>query len=472
METFAAYTAQTDYEVGRVLDVLQQVGQADNTLVFWEIGDNGASMEGTLNGVFNEMTSLNGQPEDTVYILQHIDEIGGPKSYNHFPVGWAWAMNTPFQWGKQVASHFGGTRNPLVVSWPNRIKDKGGLRTQFHHAIDIVPTILEAAGIPEPVSVNGVAQKPIEGISMMYSWDDAAAKGQRPTQYFEMFGNRALYHDGWIAACRHGRLPWQTMGSADFADDVWELYNVEEDFSEYSDLAAKQPEKLRELIDLFYAEAGKYDVLPLDDRFAERTDPGMRPSLIAGRTDFTYYPGAFRIAESCAPNVKNRTHSITAEVVVPSGGADGVLVAAGGVVGGYTLFVKDGKPTYEYNWFTEARYRITGSQPLPAGPCTIRVLFEYDGGGIGKGGSVVMSVNDKEVAKGRVEHTVPARYSADETFDVGRDTGSPVSSEYESPFPYRGVLKKVEISLGDQRLTPEEATAIRDMEAAAAQARH
>jgi len=472
METFAAFTAQTDYEVGRLLDTLDEIGQTGNTLVIWMIGDNGASMEGTLLGTFNEMASLQGVSLDAKKLVSRLDEIGGPTAYNHYPVGWAWAMNTPFQWGKQIASHFGGTRNPIVVSWPDRIRDVGGVRTQFHHCIDIVPTILEAAGIPEPVSVNGVAQKPIEGISMMYSWDDAAAKGQRPTQYFEMFGNRALYHDGWIAACRHGRLPWQTMGSADFADDVWELYNVEEDFSEYSDLAAKQPEKLRELIDLFYAEAGKYDVLPLDDRFAERTDPGMRPSLIAGRTDFTYYPGAFRIAESCAPNVKNRTHSITAEVVVPSGGADGVLVAAGGVVGGYTLFVKDGKPTYEYNWFTEARYRITGSQPLPAGPCTIRVLFEYDGGGIGKGGSVVMSVNDKEVAKGRVEHTVPARYSADETFDVGRDTGSPVSSEYESPFPYRGVLKKVEISLGDQRLTPEEATAIRDMEAAAAQARH
>jgi arylsulfatase len=216
-------------------------------------------------------------------------------------------MNTPFQWGKQIASHFGGTRNPIVVSWPERIRDVGGIRTQFHHCIDIVPTILEAAGIPEPVSVNGVAQKPIEGISMIYSFDDPEMKGQRPTQYFEMFGNRALYHDGWIAACRHGRLPWQNAGSADFADDVWELYNVEEDFSEYTDLAAKEPAKLRELIDLFYAEAGKYDVLPLDDRFVERADPRMRPSLIGDRTDFTYYAGAFRIAESCAPNVKNRS---------------------------------------------------------------------------------------------------------------------------------------------------------------------
>ena len=243
METFAGYTAQTDHEVGRLLDCIDEIGQLDNTLVMWEIGDNGASMEGTLSGVFNEMVSLNGQKEDTSYIVQHLDEIGGPEAYNHFPVGWAWAMNTPFQWGKQVASHFGGTRNPIVISWPNRIKDKGGVRTQFHHVIDIAPTILEAAGIPEPVEVNGVWQKPIEGVSMMYSFDDAKAKGTRGTQYFEMFGNRALYHDGWIAACRHGRLPWVTSGSFDFADDVWELYSLEEDFSEANDLAAKYPEQ-------------------------------------------------------------------------------------------------------------------------------------------------------------------------------------------------------------------------------------
>jgi arylsulfatase A-like enzyme len=437
MEVFAAFTAQTDHEVGRVIDSLRDVGQSDNTLIMWEIGDNGSSMEGTLNGVFNEMASLNGQPEDTSYVLNHIDEIGGPQSYNHFPVGWAWAMNTPFQWGKQVASHFGGTRNPLVISWPSRIKDKGTLRTQFHHVIDVVPTLLEAASIPEPVEVNGVWQKPIEGVSMMYSFDDAKAKGHRGTQYFEMFGNRALYHDGWIAVCRHGRLPWVSQGSYDFANDKWELYNIDDDFSEANDLAAKNPDKLRELQDMFWAEAAKYNVLPLDDRFIERADPSLRPSLIAGRTHFTYFSGASRIPESSSANIKNKSHIITAYVDQPG---DGVLVAAGGTVGGYTLFVKDGKPTYEYNWFGQARYRVTSSEQLPQGKSTIRVEFKYDGGGLAKGGTVAMFLNDKKVAEGKVDKTIYARFSADETFDIGLDTGSPVSNLYPSPFKFNGSL--------------------------------
>jgi arylsulfatase len=453
METFAGFTAQTDHEVGRVLDSIDEIGQLDNTLVMWEIGDNGASMEGTLNGVFNEMVSLNGQKEDVSYIIQHLDEIGGPQAYNHFPVGWAWAMNTPFQWGKQVASHFGGTRNPIVISWPNRIKDAGGVRAQFHHVIDVAPTILEAAGIPEPVEVNGVWQKPIEGVSMMYSFDDPKSKGTRGTQYFEMFGNRALYHDGWIAACRHGRLPWVTSGSYDFADDVWELYNLEDDFSEANDLSAKYPEKLRELQDLFWAEAAKYNVLPLDDRFVERADPSLRPSLIAGRTHFTYFRGADRIPESSAANIKNKSHVITASLDQPG---EGVLVAAGGVVGGYSLFVKDGKPTYEYNWFGQARYRVTSSENLPPGKSVVRVEFAYDGGGLAKGGAVTMFINDKKVGEGRVDKTIYARFSADETFDTGLDTGSPVSSLYQSPFKFTGTLKKIEIELAPANLSAEE----------------
>jgi len=444
METFAAFTAQTDHEVGRIVDSIRDIGQLDNTLIMWEIGDNGASMEGTLDGVFNEMVSLNGQQEDTAYILQHLDEIGGPKSYNHFPVGWAWAMNTPFQWGKQVASHFGGTRNPLVVSWPARIKATGEVRTQFHDVIDVAPTLLEAAGVSEPVEVNGVWQKPIEGVSMVYSFDDAKAKSHHGTQYFEMFGNRALYHDGWIAVCRHGRLPWVTAGSFDFADDVWELYNIDEDFSEANDLAAKYPEKLRELQDLFWQEAAKYNVLPLDDRFAERADPSLRPSLIAGQTHFTYFSGAHRIPESSSANIKNKSHVITAYVDSPG---NGVLVAAGGTVAGYTLFVKDGKPTYEYNWFGMKRYRVTGSEPLPEGKSTIRVEFKYDGGGLAKGGTVTMFVNDTKVGEGRVDQTVYARFSADETFDTGLDEGSPVSDLYQSPFPFTGTLKQIEIDI-------------------------
>ncbi len=453
METFAGYTAQTDHEVGRLLDCIDEIGQLDNTLIMWEIGDNGASMEGTLNGVFNEMVSLNGQKEDTAYIIQHLDEIGGPEAYNHFPVGWAWAMNTPFQWGKQVASHFGGTRNPIVISWPNRIKDKGGIRSQFHHVIDIAPTILEAAGIPEPVEVNGVWQRPIEGVSMMYSFDDPNAKGTRGTQYFEMFGNRALYHDGWIAACRHGRLPWINQGSCDFADDVWELYSLEDDFSEANDLSAKYPGKLRELQDLFWAEAAKYNVLPLDDRFAERADPSLRPSLIAGRTHFTYFRGADRIPESSAANIKNKSHVITASVDKPG---EGVLVAAGGTVGGYALFVKDGKPTYEYNWFGQARYRVTSSDDLPSGKSVVRVEFAYDGGGLAKGGAVTMFINDKKVGEGRVGKTIYARFSADETFDTGLDTGSPVSNLYQSPFKFTGSLSKIEIELAPANLKAED----------------
>ena len=376
METFAAYTAQTDHEVGRLLDTLQEIGQADNTLVFWMIGDNGASMEGGTLGAFNEMVTLTGLKEDPKTLLAKLDEIGGPSAYNHYPIGWAWAMNTPFQWGKQIASHFGGTRNPLVVSWPARITDAGGLRTQFHHVIDIVPTMLEAAGIPEPVSVNGTAQKPIEGVSMLYTLSDRSAAGTRRTQYFgDVEGNRAIYHDGWVAASAHGRLPW-SAGTVDFEHDTWALYNVDHDFSEYADLAAKEPLKLRQLQDLFMAEAGKYNVLPLDDRLVERIDPSLRPSLLEGRTEFTYYAGANRVAESCSPNIKNRSHAITAHVDMPADGGDGVLVAAGGVVGGYTLYVKDRKPVYEYNWFSQERYKVVGSSPLPVGPCTIRMEFE------------------------------------------------------------------------------------------------
>ena len=472
MEAFAAFTAQTDHEVGRVLETVDEVGQADNTLVIWVIGDNGSSMEGTLNGVFNEMSALNGTPEDTAYVIEHIDEIGGPTSYNHFPVGWAWAMNTPFQWGKQVASHFGGTRNPVVMSWPARIKDGGGVRSQFHHVIDLTPTILEAAGVPEPYQVNGVPQKPIEGTSMMYSFDDAKAPEQRQTQYFEMFGNRAIYHEGWIAACRHGRLPWENAGSFDLDHDKWELYKVDEDFSEYADLSAKYPEKLRELQEIFWIEAMRYNVLPLDDRFAERADPSLRPSLIEGRSEFTYYPGAVRIPESSAPNVKNKSHAITAFVDMPKEGGDGVLVAAGGLVAGYALFIKNRIPAYEYNWFSQSRYRVAGTQALPPGPATIRVEFEYDGGGVGKGGTVKLFVNGKNAGTGRVEKTVPGRYSADETFDIGMDTGSPVSTEYASPNRFTGTIKKVDISLGASSLSEEDQEKVRTMERAAAVAAH
>jgi len=446
MEIFAAYTAQTDYEVGRVLDALEQIGQMRNTLTIWSIGDNGGSMEGGLNGCFNEFHEANGAEESTEFLLQHIDELGGPRSNNHFPVGWAWAMNTPFQWGKQVASHFGGTRNPLVIAWPDRIKDAGGIRTQFHHVIDISPTVLEAARIPQPAEVNGVKQKPIEGVSMVYSFDDPEAAGRRRVQYFEMFGNRALYEDGWIAAARHG-IPWVVSGGStgDFDHDRWELYDLAADFSEANDLSAEHPEKLRELQDAFWVEAEKYDVLPLDDRFAERLDPSLRPSLIAGRTHFTYYPGAV-IPESSAANTRNTSHTITATIEAPQGEADGVLVAEGGVAGGYALYIKDGEPVYEYNYVGQTRTRVASSKALSPGPATIRLEFRYDGGGLGKGGTATLFIDDEQVGSGRIERTEIARFGT-ENFDVGRDAGSPVSEAYRPPFAYAGKIRQVDITL-------------------------
>jgi arylsulfatase A-like enzyme len=453
MEIFAAYTAQTDYEVGRVLDALEEIGQLHNTLTFWEIGDNGASMEGTLSGCFNELATLQGIPEDTAFLVKHIDELGSAKASNHIPVGWAWAVNTPFQWGKQVASHFGGTRNPLVIAWPDRIKGAGGIRTQFHHVIDISPTILEAAHLPQPVEVNGVKQKPIEGVSMVYSFDDPKATGTRHVQYFEMFGNRAVYKDGWIATARHGRLPWVTAGGStgDFDHDQWELYNLAEDFSESNDVSAKYPQKLKELQDDFWIEAKKYDVLPLDDRFSERGDPRLRPSLIAGRTEFTYYPGAVFVPESSAADTKNTSYTITATIDVPQGGADGVLVAEGGAAGGYALYVQNGKPVFDYNFMAHERYRIVSSEPLAPGAAVVRVDFKYDGGGIGKGGTASLFINDKKVAEGRIEKTCPGRFGA-ETFDIGMDNGSPVSETYQPPNIYAGTLKKVDIHIAPTAL--------------------
>ena len=461
MEVFAAYTAQTDYEVGRVLNALEEIGQLNNTLVFWEIGDNGASMEGTLSGCFNELATLQGISEDPAFLIQHIDELGSAKASNHIPVGWAWAVNTPFQWGKQVASHFGGTRNPLVIAWPDRIKDKGGIRTQFHDVIDIAPTILEAAHLPQPTEVNGVKQKPIEGVSMMYSFDDPKATGSRHIQYFEMFGNRALYKDGWIATARHGRLPWQTMGAStgDFDHDTWELYNLADDFSEANDVAAKYPDKLKELQNDFWTEAKKYNVLPLDDRFAERGDPSLRPSLIAGRTDFSYYSGT-RIPEPSAANTKNTSHTITATIEVPQVGADGVIVAEGGAAGGYTLYIKDGKPIYEYNHMAHERYKVTGSETLSPGSAVIRVDFNYDGG-VGKGGTAALFINDKKVGESRIEKTCPSRFGP-ESFDVGMDNGSPVSEAYEGPFAYTGTIKKVQIHIAPSSLGASDREKVRN----------
>ena len=309
-EVYAGFLEHIDSQVGRLVGALETMKIRDNTLIIYVVGDNGPSAEGSLSGTLNNMKTQQGFPDDVAHMLEHIEDIGGPKFENHYPVAWCWAGSSPLKWMKQVASHFGGTRNPVVMSWPKRIKNKGGLRSQFHHAIDIAPTILEIAGVPEPRMINGVAQKPIEGVSMVYTWDDAKAEGRRSTQYFEMFGNRALYHNGWVAGCRHGKLPWQTSGSASFDSDTWELYNVDKDFSQARDLAKKQPKKLRELQDLFMAEAAKYNVLPLDDRFAERADANLKPSYIRGMKRFVYLPGTVRISEPSSPNTKNIDHTL------------------------------------------------------------------------------------------------------------------------------------------------------------------
>jgi len=454
VETFAGYTAQTDYEVGRILNCLEQMGQLDNTLIFYEIGDNGASPEGGLNGVFNEMAILNGVGEDPKFLYEHLDEVGGPNAYNHFPVGWAWAMDTPFQWTKEISSHFGGTRNPLVVFYPKLIHDAGGLRSQFHHCIDIVPTILDVVGIQQPVSVNGVAQEPIEGVSMAYSFDSATAPSPRTTQYFEMFGTRGVYHNGWLASSRHDLVPWNPfVQRPSFENDRWELYNVTEDFSEAHELAAKYPDKLKELKDLFWVQAAMYNVLPLDDRTITRLSPKDRVSLTKGRTKFSYSGAVQRLPESSAPDTKNVSHTISANIVVPDTSADGVLAAEGGIVGGWTLYVKENVPIYEYNYLTTQRYKITGTEKLQPGPATVQLEFDYDGLGVGKGGTGKLFINGKKIGEGRVERTVPFLFSADETFDVGRDCESPVGT-YESPFPFNGTVKNVAIDIVPNQLAP------------------
>jgi arylsulfatase len=448
MEIYAGYLAQTDNEVGRVINAIEQLGIIENTLVIFIVGDNGASGEGTPFGVLNEMSVLNGVPEDPSVVMKHLDELGGPTAYNHYPVGFAWACDTPFQWTKQVASHFGGTRNGMVVSWPKRIKDAGGLRTQFHHCIDIVPTILEAVGISEPYVVNGVPQKPIEGVSMLYTFDDSKSVSRRKTQYFEMMGNRAVYDNGWIASCFHGRVPWVFSLSPHrtFDNEKWELYNLSDDFSQSNDVAEKYPEKLRALQDLFWVEAAKHNVLPLDDRGGERVERDMLPIPGSVHNKFTFYSGATRIPEAISPSTKNRSFVITADLEIPKNGAEGVVAAVGGVVGGWSLYVKDGKPSFTYNYLTSERPTITSPAKLEPGPARIQYEFVYDGGGMGKGGIGKLSVNNQVTAEGRIERTVPLLFSCDETFDVGTDTGSPVGL-YPTDFAFTGTIKSVQIEL-------------------------
>ncbi|MGO9644014.1 MAG: arylsulfatase [Candidatus Bathyarchaeia archaeon] len=463
-EIYAGFLEQADAQIGRLVKFLEETGDLDNTLIFVHIGDNGSSGEGTLSGLFNEMSMANNIPEDIKQSLKRIDELGGPNSYNHYPVGWAFAGNTPFKLCKQY-THYGGTKNPLIVHWPKRIKAKGEFRWQFCHAIDMVPTILEAAGVEMPAEVAGVQQAPIEGISILYSFNDAKAPEQHTTQYFEMLGNRGIYHDGWKAVTYHGRKPWENKAAWTFDEDQWELYNVNEDWAEANDLIAgrkftdlKDPmvRKLIDLVGLWWAEAGKYNVLPLDDRLQER----FAGREVEDRKEYIFYPGSIRIPEGSSPPVKNRSHSIEAVIEVPRDGAEGPICAVGGVGAGWSLYIKDGKLNYCHNFVQIAYYYVRSTEKVPVGRSTVRFEFEKTGkekfgaGGIGR-----LFINGKKVGEAEILKTVPFRYSLDESFDVGCDTGTAVTPEYKPGAKFTGKITQVKFVLsGESQQDPEMAT--------------
>ena len=452
-EVFAGFLEQTDHEIGRLITAIKDIGELDNTLIFYIAGDNGTSAEGGFVGMYNEMTYFNNVKEKVEDLLPLIDEWGGPQTFPHMAAGWAVAFDSPFTWTKQVCSDFGGTRNGMVVHWPNGIKEKGGLRTQFGHVIDIAPTILEATGLPEPQSVNGTPQTPIEGTSLLYSFNDAAAKEQHTTQYFEMFGNRAVYHNGWFARAIH-RAPWQVINMPPLESDTWDLYNVREDFSLSNNLADKYPEKVVEMEALFMSEAEKYHALPIDDRVIERMNAAIagRPDIMAGRMSLTLYQGMDGMLENSFINVKNRSKKITAEIEIPKGGANGVIITQGGRFGGWSLYMKDGKPIYTYNFLGLERYTVASADAIPAGAATVMLDFVYDGGGAGKGGKATLSVDGKNVAEGRIEKTQPLIFSADETADVGLDNQTPVAEDIgigrDETF-FTGNIHKVTIEVKD-----------------------
>jgi arylsulfatase A-like enzyme len=449
MEVFAGFGEYADTEIGRLVDAVRDLGQLDNTLVFYIVGDNGASAEGGMNGVFNEYTYFNGVEEPFQDTLKHIDELGGPLTYSHYAAGWAVAGDTPFTWTKQVASSYGGTRNPLVMYWPKRIKGHGEVLSQWHHVVDVAPTILEAARLPEPTIVNGTPQTPIQGVSMLYAVDDHAAADRHLTQYFEIAGNRALYDHGWLAGTVH-KAPWEAQPRKTLQTDVWELYDTRNDFSLVNDLASKQPDKLKAMQDLFMHVASINHVLPIDDRTIERFNPAIagRPDLMAGRNSLTVYPGVPEMAENAFINIKNRSHTITADIVVPKQGAEGVILAQGGRFGGWSLYVKDGKPVYTYNWLGLKRFDVTSGKKLEPGNAVVAFKFAYDGGGPARGGLGALFVNGEKVAEARIEQTQCCAFAADEGADVGRDDGTPVSEDYQVPFAFNGVINKVTIDLG------------------------
>ena len=461
MEIYAGFLEQTDHEIGRVIDTLADLGVLEDTLIYYIIGDNGASAEGTPQGCFNEMAVLNGMGgiETTEFMMSKVDDFGTPDAYNHYAVGWAHALCTPYQWTKQIASHWGGTRNGTIVHWPKGLSDKGTVRDQFHHVIDVAPTILEAAGIPAPLYVKGIQQAPLEGVSMLPTLRDTAAPESHVVQYFEILGNRGIYHNGWTACTKH-RTPWLQDQPPSFDADIWELYGPD-DWTQSRNLAAEQPDKLAELQRLWLIEAVKYNVVPLDDRSFERINPDIagRPQLIRGNSQLLF-PG-MRVPEGAMINIKNKSHQVTAEVVVPDGGANGVIATQGGQVGGWALYVHEGKLKYCYNFFGIQHFFVAADTPVPAGKHQVRMEFAYDGGGLAKGGTVTLYYDGKPVGTGRVEITIPMAFSADEACDVGRDTGSPASPDYgPTGNSFTGTIDWVQIDIGDDShdhlITPED----------------
>jgi arylsulfatase A-like enzyme len=433
MEVYAGYMEYTDHHVGRIVEMLEKLKILDDTLIYYIVGDNGASAEGTLHGAYNEMANFNGLAalETPEFLMARIDKLGGPESYNHYAVGWAHALNTPYQWTKQVASHWGGTRNGTVVHWPKGIKAKGEIRSQFSHVIDVAPTILEVAGLPQPEYVNGIQQDAIEGVSMRYSFDDAKAPERHQTQYFEIFGNRGIYHQGWTAVTKH-RTPWLLIGATTvaFDDDTWELYS-DKDWSQANDLAKQMPEKLHELQRQFIIEGTRYKVLPLDDRVAERmnSDTAGRPVLVRGKEQLLF-GGMGRLSENCVLNLKNKSHSVTAEIDVPKAGAEGVIACQGANIGGWSLYAKGGRLKYCYNVAGVKHFFVESKDALPAGQHQVRMEFAYAGGGLGKGGKVTLFVDGKPAGEGEIPMTQAMIFSADDGADVGEDSGAPVSPDY------------------------------------------
>jgi arylsulfatase len=448
MEVFAGFGEYTDHEIGRLVQAIADQDQLDNTLIFYIVGDNGASAEGGFNGLFNESSYFNGFSEPLELQLERIDQLGGPMAYSHYAAGWAVAGDSPFTWTKQVASSYGGTRNPLIVHWPNGIRAKNEVRSQWHHVVDVAQTVLEAAGLPEPKSVNGTGQIPMQGVSMVYSFDGPHAPDRHLIQYFEILGNRAIYHDGWLAGTIH-KAPWELQPRTNLATDKWELYDTRTDFSLINDLAATNPAKLKEMQDLFTKVGIENHVLPIDDRSIERLNAAVagRPDLMSGRTSLTVYPGMSGMMENAFINIKNRSFSITAEVQIPASGASGVILAQGGRFGGWSLWLKDSAPRFSYNWLGIERYEVAASNPLPAGEHILRFDFAYDGGRPGAGGVGRISLGNAKLAEGRITRTQPFIFSGDEGADVGEDLATPVTEEYQVPATFSGTIRKITIDV-------------------------